>query len=89
AAGAEVRISGGTVSVTDGPFSEAKEVIGGFAIYDVASREEAVAWTERFMDLHRKHWPGWEGVSEIRQMYATDCQDANAPFQETPARETA
>ncbi|SDB16083.1 YciI family protein [Bauldia litoralis] len=89
AAGAEVRISGGSVSVTDGPFSEAKEVIGGFAIYDVASREEAVAWTERFMDLHRKHWPGWEGVSEIRQMYATDCRDANAPFQETQARETA
>ena len=79
ATGAEVRISGGSVSVTDGPFSEAKEVIGGFAIYDVASREEAVAWTERFMDLHRQHWAGWEGVSEIRQMYPTDCRDSNNP----------
>ncbi len=79
ATGAEVRISDGGVSVTDGPFSEAKEVIGGFAIYDVASREEAVAWTERFMDLHRRHWAGWEGASEIRQMYPTDCRDSNNP----------
>ena len=69
AAGARARISGRRISVTDGPFSEAKEVIGGFAIYDVKSKEEAVEWTRRFLQVHIDHWPGWEGEVEIRQMF--------------------
>jgi hypothetical protein len=67
-AGARVRLTGGSIAVTDGPFAEAKEVVGGYAVYEVASRDEAVAWTRRFMDLHRRHWPGWEGETEIRQL---------------------
>src|SRR5262245_22545273 len=43
-----LRLSGGKLTVTDGPFSEAKEVIGGYAVFSVKSREEAVAWGERF-----------------------------------------
>ncbi len=69
-AGARVRVSGGKLSVTDGPFTEAKEVVGGFAVYEVASKAEAIAWTERFMRLHVEHWPGWEGETEIRQIFA-------------------
>ena len=68
AKGARVRVAGGKLSVTDGPFAEAKEVIGGYAVYEVASREEAIARTKVFMELHSKHWPGWEGEAEIRQI---------------------
>ena len=69
AMGARVRSSGGKLTVTDGPFTEAKEVVGGYAIYEVKSKEEAVEFTLRFMRLHTEHWPGWEGESEIRQIF--------------------
>ena len=52
----------------DGPFTEAKEVVGGYAMFDVASRDEMIRWTKRFMDLHRTLLPGWEGECEIRQV---------------------
>lgn len=68
AAGARIRLSGGQLSVTDGPFAEAKEVIGGYAVYEVSSKQEAIEWTRRFMELHRRHWPGFEGEVEIRQV---------------------
>ena len=64
-----VRQSHGKLSVTDGPFSEAKEVIGGYAVFNVQTKEEAVALSLRFMDLHLKHWPEWEGETEVRQMF--------------------
>jgi len=66
--GARARLSKGKVTVTDGPFTEAKEVIGGFAIYDVPSLDEAKEWTRRFLDVHIKHFPGWDCEVEIRQM---------------------
>ena len=69
ALGAQVRISNGTLTVTDGPFAEAKEVVGGYAVYSVKSKEEVIEWTRRFMEIHREHWPGWEGVSEVRQIF--------------------
>jgi len=67
--GARVRITGGKIVTTDGPFTEAKEVLGGFAIMELASKEEAIKEAEHFIELHRQHWPGWEGESEIRLMY--------------------
>ena len=67
--GARMRITAGTIVTTDGPFSESKEVIGGFSILNVASREEALQEARTFMELHRVHWPGWEGEIEIRRMY--------------------
>jgi len=70
AQGARVRLSGGKVTVTDGPFSEAKEVIGGYAQFEFKSKEEAVRAAVGFMELHKQHWPGWEGETEVRQMYA-------------------
>lgn len=67
--GARVRLSGGKVTVIDGPFTEAKEVIGGYAQFELKSKEEAVEGAVRFMELHKQHWPGWEGETEVRQMY--------------------
>ena len=69
ALGAAVRLSSGRVTVTDGPFTEAKEVIGGYAQFEFKSREEAIESAVQFMELHKKYWPGWEGVTEVRQMY--------------------
>jgi hypothetical protein len=72
AQGASVRLAGGKVTVTDGPFTEAKEVIGGYAQFELSSKEEAVKSAVRFMELHKKHWPGWEGDCEVRQMYTPE-----------------
>ncbi len=69
AQGARVRLSGGKINVIDGPFAEAKEVVGGYAQFELNSREEAIEGAVRFMELHKKHWPGWEGETEIREMY--------------------
>src|SRR5262245_40013634 len=69
ALGARVRVAGGRLTVTDGPFAETKEQVGGYAVFQVSSREEAIEYTVRFMDLHKKHWPGWEGETEIRQIF--------------------
>lgn len=79
AAGFRVRVARGKVTMTDGPFSEAKEVIGGFAVFEVSSREEVVEWARRFMELHRIHWPEWEGETEVRQMFdGPGCPDFEA-----------
>ena len=69
AMGARVRLAGGRLTVTDGPFTEAKEVIGGYAVYAVKSKAEALEWTRRFLALHQEHWKGWEGEVELRQLY--------------------
>jgi hypothetical protein len=69
-AGARVRLSGGKITVIDGPFRDAKEVIGAYAVFDFNSKQQAVAQTVRFMELHREYWPGWEGETEIRQLAA-------------------
>jgi hypothetical protein len=64
--GAQVRIADGKLSVIDGPFVEAKEVVGGFAIFELRDKEEAVAMAKEFMQLHLDHMPGWEGTCELR-----------------------
>ena len=69
AMGAKVRLSGGNLTVSDGPFAETKELIGGYAVYEVKSKQEAIGWASRFMQLHVDHWPGWEGEAEIRQIF--------------------
>jgi hypothetical protein len=67
--GARMRITNGKIVTTDGPFTESKEVIGGFSIFNLASKEEALEEARRFTELHRVHWPKWEGEIEIRLMY--------------------
>jgi hypothetical protein len=67
-----VRLSGGKISVIDGPFTETKEVVGGFAIMEFKSKEEALEAAKHFLDLHRQYWPGWEGESEVRQLFGPE-----------------
>jgi hypothetical protein len=67
-----VRISGGQLQVIDGPFTESKEIIGGYAQFELPSKEEALKGAVQFMELHRKYWPGWEGETEIRQMFGPE-----------------
>jgi hypothetical protein len=67
--GVRVRLKNGKITVTDGPFSESKEVIGGWAILQTASKSEAVRIATEFMEMHRKHWPEFEGESELRPMF--------------------
>jgi len=68
--GFRVRSSGGKLRVTDGPFTEAKEVVGGYAVVEVPSREEALKVARQFMELHRVHWPAFEGDCEVRPLEA-------------------
>ena len=75
AAGAQIRVGDGKVSVQDGPFTEAKELIGGYAMWQVRTKEEAVEAGRRFMELHAQLWPGFVGTCEVRQvMDPTDFQ---------------
>jgi hypothetical protein len=67
-----VRVSKGKLTVTDGPFTEAKEVIGGYAQFELKSKEEALQGAVRFMELHKKYWPEWEGETEIRQIFGPE-----------------
>jgi hypothetical protein len=68
AAGFKIRMSGGKLTVTDGPFTEAKEVVGGYAVLAAATRAEALDAARSFMDLHVKHWPTWVGECEVREV---------------------
>jgi len=63
ALGARVRRSGSEITVTDGPFTESKEVVGGFAILEARDRTHVIELTKRFLAV------AGEGESEIRQLY--------------------
>src|SRR5262245_29776755 len=65
-AGSRVELKGGKITVKDGPFTESKEIVGGYAIIDAKSHEEALALARRFMEVHQKHWPTFEGECEVR-----------------------
>jgi hypothetical protein len=69
AEGVRVRLANGKITVTDGPFTESKEVIGGWAILKTDSKAEAVRVATEFMELHRKYWPEFDGESEVRPMF--------------------
>ena len=60
--GARVRYKNGKFTVTDGPFSEAKEIIGGFALFKADSKEDAIEWTKKFLMV------AGDGESEVRQI---------------------
>lgn len=64
--GARVRRSNGKFTVTDGPFTEAKEVVGGFALIRANSKEHAIEITKEFLDI------AGDGETEIRQIFETD-----------------
>ena len=66
AEGFRVRTGGNRLTVSDGPFAETKEVVGGYALVEVPSRKEALELARQFMELHRVHWPAFEGECEVR-----------------------
>jgi hypothetical protein len=63
AAGARVRLTDGKFLITDGPFAETKEVVGGFAIIQASSKQEAIERTKHFLQV------AGGGETEIRQLY--------------------
>jgi len=79
ATGARVRIADGELSVIDGPFVEAKEVIGGYAIFELRDKEEALAMAKEFMQLHLDHMPDWQGTCELRAFAPRDVNGACQP----------
>jgi hypothetical protein len=72
AASSRVRLSQGQLAVIDGPFTETKEVVGGYAVMEFASKQAALESAKEFMELHRKYWPEWEGETEVRQVFGPD-----------------
>ena len=70
--GAIVTLANGSISVLDGPFTETKELIGGYAVTEVRSKQEAVELGRRLLQIHLDNWPGWEGSCEIRQLFQPD-----------------
>lgn len=70
AKGTIVRSSGGKITVTDGPFAETKELVAGYAIFEVKSREQMIELTKKFLKT-----VGFDGVSEIRQMFEAPTAD--------------
>jgi hypothetical protein len=73
-----VRLARGQVTAIDGPYTEAKEVVGGFAMFELKSKEEAIEGAKNFMELHKKYWPGWEGETEIRQVLGLEAFEQKA-----------
>lgn len=67
-----IRLSGGELTITDGPFAEAKEVIGGYGMYECRSLEEAIEYSRRFMQVHLDTWPAFEGTSVVRQVFGPE-----------------
>jgi hypothetical protein len=65
--GTRVTWSGGKLSYTDGPFTESKEVIGGYAIMQCKDKAEALEWTKRFLQVHEDFWTVIAEVREIAE----------------------
>ena len=68
----EFRVVGGELLTSDGPYAEAKEVVGGYAVLEARTHEEALAGARRVAEIHIQHWPGWEGSVEIRRIAGPD-----------------
>jgi hypothetical protein len=68
----KVRLSGGKIVVTDGPFAEGKEVVGGYGVVEAKTEAEAVEGAVWLMNMHLQYWPGWEGEVEVRQIFGPE-----------------
>ena len=69
-AGHKVRLSKGKITTTDGPFTESKEIVGGYSIMECRDDKHALKCAQDFMELHRVHWPDFEGECEVRPFEA-------------------
>ena len=65
--GTRITWSGGALSHIDGPFTESKEVVGGYAILQAKDKAEAVEWTKRFLQIHPDHWTVTAEIREIAE----------------------
>jgi hypothetical protein len=68
----EIRLKGGQVTTTDGPYAEAKEVVGGYSVIEARDQAEATEGARRVIELHREFWPGWEGSVEVSPITGPD-----------------
>lgn len=68
--GALVHLQDGKIDVVDGPFAESKELIGGFAMWELRNKEEAIEKSRQFLQLHIDNWPGFEATIEVREVMA-------------------
>ena len=84
AKGARVRLTGGKFTVTDGPFTEAKELVAGFALIQANSKEEAIEQIKQFLKV------AGDGETEIRQVYeAPECSPESPEFAKAYERQNA
>jgi len=67
AQGTQVHWEGGKLSVTDGPFTESKEVVGGYALMQCKDKAEALEWAKRFLKVHEEYWTVTLEVREIAE----------------------
>jgi hypothetical protein len=68
ARGHRVRLSRGKIMTLDGKFAESKEIVGGYTLIEARSEEHALEMAREFMEIHRVHWPTFEGESEVRPL---------------------
>jgi len=73
-AGTRIVSTDGRSTVLDGPFTESRELVGGYAIVEVDTYEQAVKASRKIIEVHEKFWPGWEGEAEVRQIMGPDEQ---------------
>jgi hypothetical protein len=71
-AGTRIVSTGGRSTVLDGPFTESRELVGGYAIVEVDTYQQAVDASRKIIEVHEKYWPGWEGEAEVRQIMSPD-----------------
>lgn len=67
-AGARVHLQGGQMTTVDGPFAEAREVVGGWAFIQARDLDHAIQQARDFLQIHIDHWPEFEGTCEVRQV---------------------
>lgn len=70
--GTRVVVKDGKLTIHDGPFAESKEVVGGWAMFELRNKAEAIEKAREFMQLHIDTWPGFEGTSEVREVAGDD-----------------
>ena len=67
-AATKILVTGGKTTVLDGPFAESRELVGGYALVEVDTYEQAVEAARKIIQVHTDHWPTWEGEAEVRQV---------------------
>jgi hypothetical protein len=67
-AATKIQVTGGKTTVLDGPFAESRELVGGYALVEADTYEQAVEAARKIVQVHTDHWPTWEGEAEVRQV---------------------